>query len=182
MRSSVFSCAVYCITNLQWAIFTHMSYPALRVVHLWVPEGGTPWKMGYRYVRPWRTPFHDLPRPLFQHFFSSQAPTFTQKLQILKASKNGKEFSSRASNWAKLQFTRLNFVRNSVHKGPKFSSGPFTSPSVQPFGPHIYTKMKVECLPRALDLSNKFWCLLLHVYVCFFNTAVNFSQARAKYN
>ena len=37
--------------------------------------------------------------------------------------------------------------------GPKFSSGPFTSPSVRPFWPHTYTKMKVECPPRASPLN-----------------------------
>ena len=39
-------------------------------------------------------------------------------------------------------------LRNAVHKDPKFGSGPFTSLSVRPFGPHTYTKMKVECPPR----------------------------------
>ena len=63
---------------------------------------------------------------------SSQDPIFTPNNKLLEISsfqslKISKGFSSKTSNWAKVQLTRLHFVRNSVHWGPKFSSGLFTT-------------------------------------------------------
>ena len=49
-------------------------------------------------------------------FFSSQNPTFTLKSQMLRnfklqSLKIGKEFHSKASNWAKILFIRLHFAQ-----------------------------------------------------------------------
>ena len=91
-------------------------------------------------------------------FFSSQHTTFilasNHKVFFLKSKpqslKISKEFSSRASNWAKIQ-------------GLKFGSGPFISPSVRTFWPHTYTKMKGECHHPRMRTQDKGLGTLLNI-------------------
>ena len=85
-------------------------------------------------------------------FFSSQYPTFTPKSQIsrnstLQASKLVKSFVPKPQIGPKFCVQGYILLRNSDHLGPKFSSGPFTSPSVRSFGQHTNTKIKVDCPP-----------------------------------
>ena len=80
------------------------------------PKGATHCKMGYMYVWPWRPPFHSLlaifTRRPFQHFWILKTPLFTQKHKFLEiSSSKAREFSSKDSNWAKIQFTWLHFVK-----------------------------------------------------------------------
>ena len=118
-------------------------------LHLKSTGGGTPWKMGYGYVRPRRPPFSCPPRcsqdPHFIIFSVLKTLLSPQNHQFLKI------LSSKASKFAKSpvpkpkigsNFSSQGYIllRNAVHKDPKFVSGPFTSPSVRPFGPHTYTK------------------------------------------
>ena len=75
----------------------------------------------------------------------SKSFLFTSLPQSLKISK---EFSSKTSNWAKIHFKWLYFVKKFSSLGSQtISSGPFTSPSVRPFGLHTYTKLKVKFPP-----------------------------------
>ena len=76
---------------------------------------------------------------------SSKLFLFTSLPQSLKINK---EFSSKSSNWAKIHFKWLYFVKKFSSLGSQtIISGPFTSPSVRPFGLHTYTKLKVKCPP-----------------------------------
>ena len=109
-------------------------------------------KMGYRYVRPWRSSFHALlvacKTPISASFFSSQNPTFIPTLQIFE-----KFDAQKPQNWQRVQFQNFKLGQTSVHKAsfcqeiqftriPKCGSGPSTSPFVRlfgrAFGPHTY--------------------------------------------
>ena len=126
------------------------------VLHGW-PPGGTPCKMGYGYVRPWRPPFHALlaARKTFSAFCQFWRPYFHHRITFfkktkLKSLKISKEFSSQS----------YILYRKLVHKGLK--SAVVVHSQVPLFGRraahlyhgaffyrlHAYTKMKVECLPR----------------------------------
>ena len=104
----------------------------------------------YGYVRPWRPSFHALlathpPRhsqdPHFSIFSVLKTLLLPQNCKFLKI------LSSRASKLAKSSvpkpqigpnFSSQGYIllRNLVHKGHKFCSGLFPSPSVQHFGLH----------------------------------------------
>ena len=128
--------------------------------------GGTHLENGYGGVRPLRPPFHALSAvpydphfstfPFFKTPFSTKIANFTKfailepkftkisvpKPQILQ------NFSSKASNWAKIQFFKLLFFpRNQFFKPLFFMPDRSLSPHFRPFGPHTYTKMKVEYPP-----------------------------------
>ena len=94
--------------------------------HYWYGGGGAlPEKWGYGYVRLWRPPYHALLAVCkipISAFFCSQDPTFTPKSQFfrnfkLQSLKISKQFSSKASNWDKFQFTRLHFVKKFSSQG-----------------------------------------------------------------
>ena len=91
-------------------------------------------------------------RPLFQHFSVLKtllSPPNHKFWEILNSKALKLAKSSDLELQIGLKFSSQSYIllRNSVYKGPKFGSGPFTSPSVDPFGPHTYTKMKVKCPP-----------------------------------
>ena len=109
-------------------------------------------KNGIRECATLKTPFSHPPDYSQDHHFNirhfSRPYCHTKiKSQMSKASKLAK--SSVPKSQIRLKFSSQGciFLWNSVHKGFKFSCGPFTNPSVWPFGPHTYTKMKVECPP-----------------------------------
>ena len=76
------------------------------------PPGAARWKVGYGYARPWRHSFHALVafhKTPFQYFTSQNhnSPITIPRNLYLKISA---EFSTKASNCSKIQFTWLNFV------------------------------------------------------------------------
>ena len=117
--------------RFEWQI--SLSSASLRTLHWWKCKGvryggggGHSLNNGVRVCAALKTPFSHPPccsQDLhFSIFFSSQDHIFTQKSQIfenfkLKSLKLGREFSSKASNWAKLQFTRLRFVKKFRSQG-----------------------------------------------------------------
>ena len=123
--------------------------------------GDTSWKMRYRYVQPWRPPFHALLaicKTPISAFFNSQNHTFTPKSQIsrnfqLQSLKiRRKKNSSKASNQAKIQFVRPYFVKKLSSLGSQIRQWSIHKPSVRPSGLPTYTKMKDECpwLPQGV--------------------------------
>ena len=100
-----------------------------------------------------RTPLTPPPRrsqdPHFSIFLKFSRPAFTVKSLIsgnikLQGFRISKKISFKTSKWVKTQFTWLHFVEKIQFTGvPKIDSGPFTNPSVRPFGPQTYTKLKV---------------------------------------
>ena len=63
-----------------------------------------------------------------------------------KASKLGRNLISKASNWAKFQFTRLHLTKK-FSIGSQILQWSIHKPLCLALQPHTYTKMKVECLP-----------------------------------
>ena len=121
-----------------WIIVVLLWYIKSLTLGLSYKPKGTHLKMGYRYVWPRRPTFHALlavcKTPRISPCFSSQDSTFSLKSQI---SRNFKLLKSpKPKNWGNIQFgnlklgqnqfTRLQFVRYSVQKGPRLSSGQFT--------------------------------------------------------
>ena len=73
-----------------------------------------------------------------------QSTNFT-KFAVLEP-KLMQNFRSKASNLAKIQFSKIKFPNNQFFK-PLFLVStvyPFLKPPFAAFGPHTYTKMKVE--------------------------------------
>ena len=63
------------------------------------------------------------------------------KTQILQ------NFSSKASNWVKIHSSSSPYFFPKNQLSPYFCAWPFFKPHLWPFGPHTYTKMKVEYPP-----------------------------------
>ena len=84
--------------------------------------------------------------------FAVLEPKFTKisvaKPQILQ------NFSSKASNWTKIQFFKPPlFQKNQFFKPLFLVPTRSLNPHLRPFGPHTYTKMKVEYPPGEVRAS-----------------------------
>ena len=132
--------------------------------------------MGYGYVWPWRPSFHALSavrKTPISEFFGSQDAAFApnQKFQEISSSiasnlakslvRSKAPSWSKASNWAKSQFTWLQFVK-------KFSSigSHILKLSVHKAPLHTYNKMKVECPPQSLLMEQSILPLLSKARKC----------------
>ena len=101
--------------------------------------------------------------------FAVLEPKFTKisvpKPQILQ------NFSSKASNWAKIQFFKPYFFpKNQFFKPLFFVPDRSLSPHLRPSGSHTYTKMKVE-YPRGLPVL-----MSTALYLTFARTACSDSS------